>query len=88
MRMTEIARMKIESETEGLGYVLAALFEAHPTNVEELSFFLQKISRELGELRHPGPRDAAAREAANSLYRGIEAFKYRESSQGQADDDW
>lgn len=83
MRRSEMTQIKIDAETEGLGYVLAALIEAQPTSVEELTFFLKKISGEIQDLPNPGPRDKAAREVALSLWRGVEAFQYRESA-----DDW
>lgn len=81
MKRSEILRMKIDSETEGLGYVLAALIEAQPSNAEELTFFLKKISSEIKDLPNPGPRDIAAREVALSLWRGVDAFQYREGAE-------
>lgn len=81
MQRSEILRQKISSETEGLGYVLAALLEAQPTNGDELVFFLKKICGEVAELERPGPRDLAAREVALALWRGVEAFQYRESAE-------
>lgn len=75
MRTRELIQARVETQTEGLGYVLAALVSAQPTNVEELRFFLEKIKTEQAEKDAGFAGDPEALFVASALLRGVTAFE-------------
>lgn len=75
MRTRELIQARVETQTEGLGYVLAALVSAQPTNVEELRFFLEKIKTERAGKDAGFVGETEAHFVASALLRGVEAFE-------------
>ncbi len=75
MRTRELIQARVETQTEGLGYVLAALVSAQPTNVEELRFFLEKIKTERSARDAGFAGETEAHFVATALLRGVEAFE-------------
>lgn len=75
MRTRELVQARVETQTEGLGFVLAALVSAQPTNVEELRFFLEKIRSDAAARDIGFEGESAAYAVAAALLRGVDAFE-------------
>lgn len=65
----------VQAETVGLGYVMAALISAQPTNVEELRFFLEKIKEDMAARDMGFEGESAAFSVASAMLRGVDVFE-------------
>lgn len=75
MRTVEMIKAKVEAETEGLGFVLAALLEAKPADANELAQQLEFVRTAIRSAESPTHIHDAAYEVAESLLRGVNAYR-------------